>query len=153
MNAANTTLLGGGGVDGAIHCAAGPELLEECKTLGGCETGHAKITSGHQLPATWVIHTVGPVWMNGENHEDELLASCYRNSLELAVKCFVRSIAFPSISTGAYRFPVQRAARIALTEIDRFLAQETSIEMVWIVCFDKNTKEIYEQWMGELFGE
>ena len=144
VNAANTTLLGGGGVDGAIHRAAGPGLLEECRSLGGCATGHAKITSGHELAATWVIHTVGPVWANGENHEDELLAGCYRSSLELAVKCFVRSIAFPSISTGAYRFPVERAARIALREITDFLKTHDSIEMVWIACFDKRTKEVYE---------
>ena len=150
VNAANATLLGGGGVDGAIHRAAGPELLEECKLLGGCATGHAKITSGHQLPATWIIHTVGPVWANGENHEDELLAGCYRNSLELAVKCFVRSIAFPSISTGAYRFPIERAARIALREITQFLKTHDSIEMVWIACFDKNTKEIYTKVSKEM---
>ena len=153
MNAANKTLLGGAGVDGAIHKAAGPALLEECRTLGGCETGHAKITSGHELPATWVIHTVGPVWTNGENHEDALLASCYRSSLELAVKCFVRSIAFPAISTGAYRFPPERAARIALREIDAFLSKETSIEMVWIVCFDGGTKKIYEELLEKMFPE
>ena len=145
VNAANTTLSGGGGVDGAIHRAAGPELLEECKTLGGCETGHSKITGGYNLPATWIIHTVGPVWANGENHEDELLARCYRSSLELAVKCFVRSIAFPSISTGAYRFPVERAARIALDEISRFLKKNDTLQMVWIVCFDEKTKRVYEE--------
>ena len=149
VNAANTTLLGGGGVDGAIHRAAGPELLEECRLLGGCQTGHAKITSGHQLPATWVIHTVGPVWTNGENREDELLASCYRSCFELAVKCFVRSIAFPSISTGAYRFPVERAAAIALREIKRFLSTNDTLEMVWIACFDKDTKDVYEQLLKE----
>ena len=153
VNAANASLLGGGGVDGAIHRAAGPELLEECKSLGGCQTGHAKITSGYNLPATWIIHTVGPQWANGENHEDELLASCYKSVLELAVKCFVRSIAFPSISTGAYRFPVERAARIALSEISRFLKQHESIEMVWIACFDKKTKDVYEQILNEMFPE
>ena len=153
MNAANKALLGGSGVDGAIHKAAGPALLEECKTLGGCETGHAKITSGHELKAPWVIHTVGPVWTNGENHEDELLASCYRSSLELAVKCFVRSIAFPAISTGAYRFPAARAARVALREIDVFLRKQTCIEMVWIVCFDPAMKKIYEELIGEMFPE
>ena len=150
VNAANTTLLGGGGVDGAIHAAAGPELLEECKSLGGCETGHAKITSGYNLPATWIIHTVGPVWANGENNEDALLALCYRSSLELAVKCFIRSIAFPSISTGAYRFPVERAARIAVREIFRFLKDHESIQIVWIACFDKKTKEIYEAVLKEI---
>ena len=150
VNAANETLLGGGGVDGAIHHAAGPELLEECKALGGCATGHAKITSGHNLPATWVIHTVGPVWANGENNEEALLASCYRSSLELAVKCFIRSIAFPSISTGAYRFPVERAARIALGEIGRFLKAHETLEMVWIVCFDAKTKKVYEELLKEI---
>ena len=150
VNAANTTLLGGGGVDGAIHRAAGPELLEECKTLGGCLTGHAKITSGYNLPATWIIHTVGPVWANGENHEDELLAACYRSVLELAVKCFIRSVAFPSISTGAYRFPLERAARIAVREIFKFLKNHETIQMVWIVCFDKKTKECYEGILKEI---
>ena len=153
VNAANTTLLGGGGVDGAIHRAAGPELMEECRSLGGCQTGHAKITSGYNLPATWIIHTVGPVWANGENHEDELLAGCYRNSLELAVKCFIRSIAFPSISTGAYRFPLERAVRIALKEIANFLKGHESIQIVWIACFDKKTKETYEAVLTEMFPE
>ena len=150
VNAANATLLGGGGVDGAIHRAAGPELLEECKTLGGCQTGHAKITSGYDLPATWIIHTVGPVWANGENNEDDLLARCYRSCLELAVKCFIRSIAFPSISTGAYRFPVERAARIALNEICGFLKQHDALEMVWIACFDEKTKKVYEETLKEM---
>ena len=153
VNAANTSLLGGQGVDGAIHRAAGPQLLEECKTLGGCQTGHAKITSGYDLPATWIIHTVGPVWANGENHEDELLAGCYRSVLTLAVKCFVRTIAFPSISTGAYRFPIERAAGIALREISQFLKKHGSIEMVWIACFDKKTKEVYEKILKEMFPE
>ncbi len=145
VNAANKSLLGGSGVDGAIHRAAGPELMKECKELGGCETGHAKITNGYRLPATWVIHTVGPVWANGENGEDRLLAECYRNSLALAVKCFVRTMAFPSISTGAYRFPLERAARIALKEIRAFLAADSSIEKVYIVCFNEQTKEIYDK--------
>lgn len=149
VNAANKTLLGGGGVDGAIHRAAGPQLMKECAALGGCETGGAKITNGHHLPATWVIHTVGPVWANGENGEDELLAQCYRNSLDLAVKCFVRTLAFPSISTGAYRFPLERAVRIALCEIRHFLSVDTTLEKVFIVCFDQPTKDVYDSLMNE----
>lgn len=149
VNAANKSLLGGGGVDGAIHRAAGPELMKECASLGGCQTGQAKITSGYKLPATWVIHTVGPVWTNGENNEDELLADCYRNSLDLAVKCFVRTMAFPSISTGAFRFPVERACRIALREIRHFLSVDSTIEKVSIVCFDRNTLDAYNQALDE----
>ena len=149
VNAANKTLLGGGGVDGAIHRAAGPELMKECVSLGGCPIGQAKITNGYKLPATWVIHTVGPVWANGENNEDESLAECYRNSLALAVKCFIRTIAFPSISTGAYRFPIERAARIALGEIKKFLVVDSTIQKVTIVCFDEPTKQIYDQLISE----
>lgn len=150
VNAANRTLLGGGGVDGAIHRAAGPELMKECKSLGGCETGQAKITGGYKLPATWVIHTVGPVWANGENNEEALLASCYRSSLELASKCFIRTIAFPSISTGAYRFPLQRAARIALGQIREFLERDAVIEKVTVVCFDAETKAVYQGVLEEM---
>src|SRR5437899_7564727 len=127
VNAANTALLGGGGVDGAIHRGAGPELLEECRKLGGCATGQAKITKGYRLPAKWVIHTVGPVWRDGKHGEEELLASCYRNSLALAEQNGARTIAFPSISTGAYGFPMERAARIAVTEIKKFLERNSSM--------------------------
>jgi O-acetyl-ADP-ribose deacetylase (regulator of RNase III) len=149
VNAANTTLLGGGGVDGAIHRAAGPKLLEECRNLGGCPTGQAKITNGYHLPAKWVIHTAGPVWQGGGRGESELLASCYRNALSIAEKCFIRTIAFPSISTGAYGFPVERASKIAVSEIAKFLTQNRSIETVRIVCFDKLTYACYEKAVRE----
>lgn len=135
VNAANTSLLGGGGVDGAIHRAAGRELLEACRKLNGCATGDAKITPGFNLPAKWVIHAVGPVWSAGARREDEKLASCYRRSLELASEHNARSIAFPLISTGAYRFPLERACRIALTEVHRFLQKNDALERVRFVCF------------------
>ena len=135
VNAANTSLLGGGGVDGAIHWAAGPGLLEECRALGGCPVGEARVTSGHDLSAAWVIHAVGPVWRGGRSREDQLLASAYRSSLEAAVERDARTIAFPLISTGAYRFPLARACRIALREMESFLARNASIERVLIVCF------------------
>ncbi|NLY75493.1 MAG: O-acetyl-ADP-ribose deacetylase [Firmicutes bacterium] len=144
VNAANNSLLGGGGVDGAIHRAAGPELLEECRKLNGCATGEAKITRGYKLPAKWVIHTVGPVWRGGNNGEDELLAACYRNSLLLAQQYGVKTIAFPSISTGAYRFPVSRAARIAVTEIKKFLESNSLPELAQMVCFDGGTFQVYQ---------
>lgn len=143
VNAANTTLLGGGGVDGAIHRAAGPELREECRRLGGCPTGQARITKGYRLPAKYVIHAVGPVWHGGDRGEEELLAGCYRNALALAAQHGVRSIAFPSISTGAYRFPLDRAARIALTEISRFLESHALPERVICVCFDEGALQAY----------
>jgi len=143
VNAANTSLLGGGGVDGAIHRAAGPGLLEECRKLGGCPTGEARITDGYRLPAKWVIHTVGPVWRGGGHDEDRLLANAYRNSLQLAKKSAVRSIAFPSISTGAYGFPVARAAQIAIKEIRTHLEQNDLPEKVFFVCFDENTFQQY----------
>lgn len=143
VNAANTTLLGGGGVDGAIHKVAGPELLDECKTLGGCPTGHAKITKGYNLQAKFVIHTVGPVWNGGKRNEDEQLANCYRNSLTLAEKHEIKTIAFPSISTGAYRFPVERACRIAIREVKNFLERNSSIEKIFFVCFGKEVYSCY----------
>jgi len=145
VNAANPTLLGGGGVDGAIHRAAGPELREECKLLGGCRTGEAKITRGYRLPAQWVIHTVGPIWQGGAHNEDKLLAQCYRNSLRLAVHHNIRTIAFPSISTGAYRFPVDRAARIALQTMTEMLQELPTIEKVFCVCFDQHTYDAYQR--------
>jgi O-acetyl-ADP-ribose deacetylase len=151
VNAANTTLLGGGGVDGAIHRAAGPELLVECRTLGGCATGQAKITKGYRLAAQWVIHTVGPVWRDGRHDEDELLASCYRSCLALAREHGIRSIAFPSISTGAYGFPMERAARIAVREATQFLQGNTTVEDVRLVCFGKSAREIHSQALAEAF--
>jgi O-acetyl-ADP-ribose deacetylase (regulator of RNase III) len=143
VNAANTTLLGGGGVDGAINRAAGPELLEECRTLGGCATGQAKITKGYRLPARWVIHTVGPVWRGGQHGEDDLLASCYRSCFALAVKHGIRTIAFPSISTGAYGFPMDRATQIALRETKSFLEEDSTVERVLLVCFGRNAFETH----------
>ncbi len=150
VNAANTSLLGGGGVDGAIHAAAGPRLLDECRRLGGCPTGEAKITAGYNLRAKWVIHTVGPVWYGGVRGEDELLARCYRNSLALANKRGLRVVAFPSISTGAYRFPVGRASEIALKEIRSFLASHELPEEVRVVCFDKDTQDAYQSALRHL---
>ncbi len=152
VNAANTALLGGGGVDGAMHRAAGPELLEECRKLGGCPTGQARITKGYKLPAKWVIHTVGPVWRDGKHGEDDLLAGCYRNSLALAEQNGVTTIAFPSISTGAYGFPMERAAHVAVTEIKTFLERKSSIEKVLLVCFGKGAYEIHLQAVREVVG-
>jgi O-acetyl-ADP-ribose deacetylase len=150
VNAANTSLLGGGGVDGAIHRAAGRGLLEECRTLGGCPTGEAKITKGYNLPAKWVIHTVGPVWHGGNHGEDELLASCYRNSLALAEKHGIRTIAFPAISTGVYGFPMARAARLAVNEVKDFLERNASVEKVALVCFDKPTHDVFTKALEQI---
>lgn len=143
-NAANTTLLGGGGVDGAIHRAAGPELLAECRTLHGCPTGEAKITRGYRLPAKYVLHTPGPVWHGGQNDEEELLASCYLSCLCLASEYGCRTVAFPSISTGVYHFPLEKASRIAVGTIAVYLREHPEIEFVRMVCFDARTKEYYD---------
>ncbi len=145
VNAANTSLLGGGGVDGAIHRAAGKELLLECETLGGCPTGEAKITSAYKLRAEYVIHTPGPIWRGGNRGEAELLANCYKNSLKLAQEHDITSISFPSISTGVYRYPVEQAARIAIREIMTFLEHDKDMEKIQMVCFDEETFRVYEK--------
>ena len=147
VNAANTTLLGGGGVDGAIHRAAGPGLLEECRRLGGCPTGEARVTGGHALPARWVIHAVGPVWRGGEEGEDALLASCYQSSLALAAERGAARVAFPAISCGVYGFPIPRACRVALGEIGAFLERAPIPREVWLVAFDA---EVYGEYAALL---
>ena len=149
-NAANTSLLGGGGVDGAIHRAAGPELLAECRTLGGCETGKAKITRGYHLPARYVLHTPGPVWSGGGRGEAELLAGCYKNCLELAAQYGCRTVDFPSISTGVYGYPLDKAAPVALGAIKESLEKHPEIERVRMVCFDERTKAAYEAAYAQL---
>jgi O-acetyl-ADP-ribose deacetylase len=145
VNAANKSLLGGGGVDGAIHRAAGPKLLEECRKLNGCPTGEAKITNGYNLIAKYIIHTVGPVWNGGSHNEETLLANCYRNSLRLAEENNIKSIALPAISTGVYHFPLEQATEIAIREAKKFLEKNKSIEKVIFVCFDENTYRIYKE--------
>jgi len=150
VNAANTSLLGGGGVDGAIHRVAGPQLLEECRALNGCATGEAKMTAGYRLPAGRVIHTVGPVWHGGDQREAELLASCYRHSLRIAAEAQLRSIAFPSISTGVYGYPIEQACRIALRETSAFLQQPGVLQTVIFCCFSAADLDTYRQAYAEL---
>lgn len=153
VNAANCSLLGGGGVDGAIHRAAGPRLLEECRTLHGCETGKAKITGGYNLPAKYVIHTPGPVWHGGNHGEAELLGSCYRCCLELAVENGCKTVDFPSISTGVYHFPLNKAAEIAVRTVAEFLDGHPEIERVRMVCFDTRTKDAYDAALAGFEGK
>ncbi len=145
VNAANKSLLGGGGVDGAIHQAAGSELLEECKTLNGCKTGEAKITKGYNLPAKYVIHTVGPVWNGGKYNEPKLLANCYKNSLKIASRHGIETIAFPNISTGVYHFPKDKAADIAISTVEDFLKKDKTIKKVYFICFDSENYNIYKE--------
>ncbi len=151
INAANTSLLGGGGVDGAIHRAAGPELLAETRQIGGCPTGEARVSKGYRLPARWVIHTVGPIWAGGHKNEENLLADCYKNSLKAAVGLQAKTVAFPSISTGAYRFPLERATEIALTETRKFLEDDDTLEKVVFVCFGEKVLKTYQDVFGRVF--
>lgn len=152
VNAANERMLGGGGVDGAIHRAAGPELRAECRTVGGCPTGEARITGGYRLPAKWVIHTVGPVWRGGGQGEAELLASCYRNVFDLAGRHDVRSIAFPAISTGVYGYPLDQATRIALAETKAYLDAGGPMERIIFCCFGRQAFDTYRALEREIFG-
>jgi len=153
VNAANTSLLGGGGVDGAIHRAAGPDLLSECQTLGGAKTGQAKITKGYRLRAHYVIHAVGPVWSGGKRREPELLASCYEQSLGLASQKELRSIAFPSISTGAYRYPIEQAAEVAQTTVRKWLETHELPERVVFCCFSESDREVYARVAAHALGD
>ena len=151
VNAANHSLLGGGGVDGAIHRAAGRELHEECKTLGGCKTGHAKITKGYKLPAKYIIHTVGPIYGRENGREAELLANCYKNSLRLAMDHSIKTVAFPSISTGAYGYPIEEASKIAINTVKDFLdAEKTQIEQVYFVAFSDADFKIYQNLLSDI---
>ena len=152
VNAANTSLLGGGGVDGAIHRAAGPGLLEECRRLGGARPGETRITGGHRLPARHVIHAVGPIWQGGQGGEDDVLASCYRGALELAARHGLRTVAFPAISTGAYGFPLERATRIALEQVARGLASHDQLQRVVLCCFSAEDLAVYDRAAAELLG-
>lgn len=149
VNAANTSLLGGGGVDGAIHRAAGPELLAECRTLGGCQTGEAKATRAYRLPCRYVIHTPGPIWRGGYAGEAVLLAGCYQNCLRIASELNCKTVAFPSISTGVYRFPLNRAAEIAIRTIEEYLSTHAEIEQVSMICFDGTTLSAYQNALSE----
>ncbi|HET7898359.1 MAG TPA: O-acetyl-ADP-ribose deacetylase [Flavisolibacter sp.] len=157
VNAANSSLMGGGGVDGAIHRAGGPAILEECKKIvarqGGCQTGEAVITTGGNLPAKFVIHTVGPVWNGGHRNERALLASCYQNSLKLAVKNNCKTVAFPNISTGVYRFPKYEAARIAVQTVNHFLQSTTAIEKIFFVCFDDENFHLVQKELASISGQ
>ena len=150
VNAANPTLLGGGGVDGAIHRAAGPELLAECRTLGGCPPGQSRLTRGYRLPAAWVVHTVGPIWRGGGAGEDETLAACYRSALALAAERGAASVAFPAISCGVYGFPVPRACRIAVAEVRAFLAAHAPPQRVYLVAFDAEVHAAYHALLGDV---
>ena len=153
VNAANQSLLGGGGVDGAIHRAAGPELLVETKKIGGCPTGEARVSKGYRLPAKWVVHTVGPVWAGGHKNEENLLSGCFRNSFKGALGVGVKTIAFPSISTGAYRFPLQRATEIAMEETKKILDNDKTLAKVVFVCFGDDAYNTYQEVYKRVFGE